>query len=158
MYSLLRIGLTALCALTTTEASQAERHAMLKNRSGGKAIDRHIQKRQSQPSFEVPNAYLNDKTQSYWVNGSALPEVDFNIGESYAGTLPIDDTGKGLFFWFTPTVNPEASDEITLWLNGGPGCSSLNGFLHEQGSVIWQAGTYRPVPNTWAWVRFCAPS
>ena len=31
------------------------------------------------------------------------------------------------------------------------GCSSLDGFFHENGPVIWQAGTYRPVPNTYAW-------
>lgn len=85
--------------------------------------------------------------------GAALPDVDFNIGETYAGNLDIDETGKSLFFWFTPTWNPAASDEITLWLNGGPGCSSLDGFFHEQGPVIWQAGTYRPVPNTWTWAN-----
>ena len=41
--------------------------------------------------------------------------------------LPIGDSEKELFFWFVPTTNPAAKDEITLWLNGGPGCSSLDG-------------------------------
>lgn len=36
-------------------------------------------------------------------------------------------------------------------LNGGPGCSSLLGFLQEIGPVIWRTGTYLPVPNTFAW-------
>ncbi|KJX94244.1 serine carboxypeptidase like protein [Zymoseptoria brevis] len=99
----------------------------------------------------VPNAYLNDKTKPYWVDGGALPEVPFQIGESYSGLVPIDDTGKELFFWFVPSTNPLAKDEITIWLNGGPGCSSLIGFFQENGPVIWQPGTQGPVPNTWAW-------
>ena len=58
--------------------------------------------------------FYNNKTAPFWVNGSALPDVYFDIGESYAGLLPIDDT-KELYFWFVPTTNPAASDEITIW-------------------------------------------
>lgn len=115
--------LTLLSCVLAANASIASRHAAKNNQ---------VLKRQAQPSRDVPNAYLNNKTQPYWVNGSALPEVDFNIGESYSGLLPIDDS-KELFFWFVPTTNPAASEEITIWLNGGPGCSSLDGFLHEVG-------------------------
>ncbi|SMQ51267.1 unnamed protein product [Zymoseptoria tritici ST99CH_3D7] len=99
----------------------------------------------------VPNTYLNNKTKPYWVDGLALPEVSFQIGETYSGLVPIDDTGRELFFWFVPSTNPLAKDEITIWLNGGPGCSSLIGFFQENGPVIWQPGTQGPVPNTWAW-------
>ncbi|KAF2164746.1 hypothetical protein M409DRAFT_67836 [Zasmidium cellare ATCC 36951] len=114
-------------------------------------MERSLRKRQlHQPSRPSPNHYLNKKTKPYWVNGSALPEVDFNIGESYSGLLPIDHS-KELFFWFVPSTNPAAKDEITIWLNGGPGCSSLDGFFHENGPVVWQPGTFLPVPNTWAW-------
>jgi hypothetical protein len=87
------------------------------------------------------SSFLTNATKPFAVNGSALPDVHFDIGESYAGLLPIDDTSdRELFFWFVPSTNPAASDEIMIWLNGGPGCSSLDGFLHENGPVIWQSG------------------
>jgi len=58
------------------------------------------------------------------VNGSGIPEVNFDAGESYAGTLSIDDNAENqnqLFFWFWPSDNVNATDEIVIWLNGGPG-------------------------------------
>ncbi|KAI4212200.1 MAG: hypothetical protein LQ351_005069 [Letrouitia transgressa] len=106
------------------------------------------QKRQS--------SYLNDATQKYVVNGTGLPDVDFDIGESYAGLLPISSASnetRQLYFWFFPSPNPSADDEITIWLNGGPGCSSLEGLFQENGPVIWQYGTYKPVYNPWTWVN-----
>lgn len=56
------------------------------------------------------------------VNGSGLPNVDFDVGESYAGSLPIsrdaNDTNQ-LFFWFFPSENQTVAKEITIWLTGG---------------------------------------
>lgn len=42
--------------------------------------------------------------------------------ESYAGLLPISDAKNAseLYFWFFPSANVNASDEILIWLNGGP--------------------------------------
>lgn len=53
-----------------------------------------------------------------------MPEVDFDVGESYAGQLPISTRANerdNLFFWFFPTVNEETQrkKEIVIWLNGG---------------------------------------
>jgi Serine carboxypeptidase len=56
------------------------------------------------------------------VNGSAIPDVNFDIGESYAGLLPISSKANEtseLYFWFVPSENPAACDEILIWLNGG---------------------------------------
>ncbi|KAF2861342.1 alpha/beta-hydrolase [Piedraia hortae CBS 480.64] len=95
----------------------------------------------------------NNKTAQFYVDGSAIPNVTFDIGPSYAGLLPIssEPNSSELFFWFFPSSNPFASDEILIWLNGGPGCSSLEGLLQEIGPFLWQYGTFRPVQNPWAW-------
>lgn len=66
--------------------------------------------------------YQTDCSTEFAVNGSGIPEVDFDIGEAYAGRLSIsddlDDENK-LFFWFQPSPNPAAEKEIVIWLNGG---------------------------------------
>jgi carboxypeptidase D len=60
---------------------------------------------------------------------------------------------RELFFWFFPSGNPAAAKEITIWLTGGPGCSSLSAALQENGPFLWQPGTAAPFPNPWAWNR-----
>lgn len=100
-------------------------------------------------------AFETHITSEYAVNGTGIPEVDFDIGESYAGLLPISSSSASsqLYFWFFPSSNPAASDEITIWLNGGPGCSSLEGLLQENGPFLWQYGTFKPVQNQWSWSK-----
>ncbi|KAL1310734.1 hypothetical protein AAFC00_000987 [Neodothiora populina] len=95
----------------------------------------------------------NNKTMKYAVNGTAIPEVDFDIGESYAGLMPISEqkNASELYFWYFPSEDKKATDEILIWLNGGPGCSSLEGVLQENGPFIWQYGTNKPVKNNYAW-------
>ncbi|KAK5702256.1 hypothetical protein LTR17_022474 [Elasticomyces elasticus] len=118
--------------------------------------------------------WLTDATQKFAVNGTGIPDVPFDIGESYAGLLPISGASnetRELYFWFFPstsehrclslvrdTVNPslldpDAGEEITIWLNGGPGCSSLSGLLTENGPFTWEAGTLSPVQNPYTWVN-----
>lgn len=53
---------------------------------------------------------------------TSLPDVPFDIGEMYAGLIPIDmkNKSRALYFVFQPTIG-EPVDEIVIWLNGGPG-------------------------------------
>ena len=44
-------------------------------------------------------------------------------------------------------------NSITIWLNGGPGCSSLEGFLEENGPWLWQPGVFAPVENSYTWAN-----
>jgi len=61
-----------------------------------------------------------DSLPAYQV--TSLPDVAYDIGEMYSGLVPIDERNKSraLFFVFQPTIGPPV-DEITIWLNGGPG-------------------------------------
>ncbi|KAG5928604.1 hypothetical protein E4U42_000318 [Claviceps africana] len=102
----------------------------------------------------VASRFRSDKTRKYLLDGKAIPDVDFDIGEAYAGQMSISDDPNGpdkFFFWFQPSPNPAADKEILIWLNGGPGCSSLEGLIQENGPFSWQYGTFKPVPNPWAW-------
>ncbi|KAJ9141753.1 Carboxypeptidase [Pleurostoma richardsiae] len=115
----------------------------------GEALYHHESKRATADPL-----FLNSNTTKFAVNGTGIPDVDFDVGESYAGQLPITDDPDGedkLFFWFFPSTNTDADKEILIWLNGGPGCSSFEGLLQENGPFLWQYGTYRPVSNPWAW-------
>ncbi|KAL8644485.1 MAG: hypothetical protein Q9210_007233, partial [Variospora velana] len=92
------------------------------------------QKRQS--SYLNPSSRSNDLEAFIWeqfvVNGTAIPDVDFDIGESYAGLLPISSASnetRELYF------------------------CSLEGLLQENGPFLWQYGTFAPVKNPYTWVN-----
>ncbi|KAJ0387432.1 hypothetical protein COL922a_002253 [Colletotrichum nupharicola] len=100
--------------------------------------------------------FLTEKSKKFVVNGTAIPDVNFDVGESYAGLLPISqdpNEERQLYFWFFPSTNPDAGKEVLIWLNGGPGCSSLSGLITENGPFLWQDGTLAPTPNSYSWTN-----
>lgn len=50
----------------------------------------------------------------------------------YSGYLASSETKK-LHYYLVASEGDPAVDPVTLWFNGGPGCSSLDGFLYEHG-------------------------
>ncbi|XP_059281138.1 putative serine carboxypeptidase-like 23 [Lycium ferocissimum] len=51
--------------------------------------------------------------------------VDFN---QYSGYVTVDQSaGRALFYYFVESPLDSASKPLVVWLNGGPGCSSLGG-------------------------------
>lgn len=107
------------------------------------------------PIKSISLTSLTHPHPAFAVNGQDFPGVHFDIGESYAGRLPIigTDAPNELFFWYFPSANPAASNEITIWLAGGPGCSSLDGLIQENGPFLWQPGTAYPLPNPFSWTH-----
>ncbi|KAE9967794.1 hypothetical protein EG327_011300 [Venturia inaequalis] len=143
----------AFSALLLGELAYAEYDA----RNAFKKAERTIPATPEHPRLNKrASPFYTEKTKRFWVNGKAIPDVPFDVGESYAGLLPISTSKnetRELYFWFFPSANPKASGEITLWLNGGPGCSSLRGLLTENGPFTWMPGTFKPVQNSYSWTN-----
>ncbi|KAJ3274035.1 hypothetical protein HDV01_003528, partial [Terramyces sp. JEL0728] len=74
---------------------------------------------------------------------------DANV-KQIAGYLDTDDDDH-FFFWFFESRSKPATDPLVLWLNGGPGCSSLTGLLMELGPCRPTAGGADTVDNAHSW-------
>ncbi|KAJ3984287.1 Alpha/Beta hydrolase protein [Lentinula detonsa] len=51
----------------------------------------------------------------------------------YTGYLDVDAGAKHLFFYFFESRGDPDRDDVMMWINGGPGCSSSMGLLMELG-------------------------
>jgi serine carboxypeptidase-like clade 1 len=61
-------------------------------------------------------------------DGAQLPS------KHYAGYVTVSEKlGSRLFYYLVESERDPAKDPLVLWLNGGPGCSSFDGFVYEHG-------------------------
>jgi carboxypeptidase C (cathepsin A) len=79
-----------------------------------------------------------------------LPDYPY-IGEMYSGYLRLSNPQKQLHYMFFPSQNDPESDPVVLWLNGGPGCSSLLGWSQEHGPCVFgeQSDQFELNPYSW---------
>ncbi|KAK9106321.1 hypothetical protein Syun_022332 [Stephania yunnanensis] len=77
------------------------------------------------------------------------PAVNF---QHYAGYVTVNENnGTALFYWFFESTNTPASKPLLLWLNGGPGCSSVGfGEAQELGPFLVRKGLEIEL-NNYAW-------
>ncbi|KAM1014658.1 serine carboxypeptidase-like 45 isoform X1 [Malus sylvestris] len=62
------------------------------------------------------------------------PQVNF---QQYAGYVTVDEKqGRSLFYYFVEAQTDPASKPLVLWLNGGPGCSSVGGAFIAHGPFL----------------------
>lgn len=59
------------------------------------------------------------------------------------------------FFWFVESRESPETAPLTIWLNGGPGSSSMLGFFEEAGpcEVVLSDGSYGTQARPWGWDR-----
>ncbi|KAL2852847.1 Alpha/Beta hydrolase protein [Aspergillus pseudoustus] len=75
---------------------------------------------------------------------------------SWAGRLPVPNTeeGNALFFWLFQTEDPAYDDNLLIWFNGGPGCSSLIGLTTGNGPVSFEGNSTRAMANPYSWSKY----
>jgi carboxypeptidase C (cathepsin A) len=50
--------------------------------------------------------------------------------------VPVESGAKNLFYWYFEATESPETKPLLLWLNGGPGCSSLAGMWVENGPFV----------------------
>ena len=79
-----------------------------------------------------------------------LPGTSAFDTPTYSGFLEVTET-KRLHYVFTESLDNPASDPLILWFNGGPGCSSMLGFMQENGPRIIDDGEDYLKENPYPW-------
>lgn len=77
-----------------------------------------------------------------------------NVGFShYAGHVTVNEEhGRALFYWFFEASSQKQHKPLVLWLNGGPGCSSMGyGATQEIGPFLVDFTGARLAFNKYAW-------
>ncbi|KAE9587233.1 putative carboxypeptidase D [Lupinus albus] len=80
------------------------------------------------------------------------PKVEF---KQYAGYVDIDvKHGRSLFYYFVEADHDPDNKALTLWLNGGPGCSSIGGGAFTELGPFYPKGNGRGLrKNSMSWNR-----
>eukprot|EP01017_Pseudomicrothorax_dubius_P027409 TRINITY_DN3153_c0_g1_i3.p1 TRINITY_DN3153_c0_g1~~TRINITY_DN3153_c0_g1_i3.p1 ORF type:complete len:475 (+),score=108.32 TRINITY_DN3153_c0_g1_i3:158-1582(+) len=80
-----------------------------------------------------------------------LPENYNRTPKMYSGYLNIPGTQKKYHYVFFQSQSKPFEDPVVLWLNGGPGCSSMEGVLAENGPFLFPDGKDTFFVNQYSW-------
>ncbi|PSR72472.1 hypothetical protein PHLCEN_2v11686 [Hermanssonia centrifuga] len=108
-----------------------------------------------------PSTGFSPEWQTYFQVTSSLPNVTFPLNRNWAGNIPVDrheHPNNTLFFWgfekengsLTAAANEREDEPWGIWLNGGPGSSSMLGLLFENGPLHIQ-NNYSMASNNFSW-------
>ena len=79
-----------------------------------------------------------------------LPMAEAFSSDTYSGFLDASETKK-LHYVYAESLDDPANDPVQIWFNGGPGCSSMLGFMQENGPRVIDDGEDYLKTNDHAW-------
>jgi len=83
-----------------------------------------------------------------------LPEMGvFDKYGAFSGYLDIVDTSKKIHYLFFEAQNDSENAPVLIWFNGGPGCSSMLGFMQENGPFRIESGGTKFHESEFSWNR-----
>ncbi|KAJ2354637.1 hypothetical protein H4S02_013116, partial [Coemansia sp. RSA 2611] len=115
-------------------------------------------------AFGAPDAATASKRDEDRVGGLPYRGGEQPLNESYSGHITVRTwTPKGeaslansgsakLFYWYFPAITPKVeAPPLVLWIQGGPGSSSMIGLFTEMGPLeLTDAGEFYRRNVTWA--------
>jgi cathepsin A (carboxypeptidase C) len=69
----------------------------------------------------------------------------------FSGYLSVPGTTKRLHYWYVESQSKPESAPLVLWMNGGPGCSSMEGLIYENGPFQVSEDGKRLNENPYSW-------
>lgn len=91
---------------------------------------------------------------------NSLPSIDmvspvndypYKNHKLHSGFLDINGGARQLHYVLAESQNDPEKDPLIVWSNGGPGCSSMMGFLVENGPMVFEDGDDKVRVNPYAW-------
>ena len=79
-----------------------------------------------------------------------LPECAKFDFDMYSGYLDVNETKK-LHYVLVESQDSPKTDPLVIWFNGGPGCSSMLGFMQEHGPCVIDDGETELKTNPFPW-------
>ncbi|KAM0205557.1 hypothetical protein ACHAQI_009117 [Fusarium lateritium] len=91
-------------------------------------------------------------TKTKIVSNSGICETTPGVNQ-HSGYFSVG-TNMNMFFWFFESRKNAKTAPLALWLNGGPGCSSMIGLFQENGPCTFNNGGSKPTLNPYSWNSF----
>ncbi|KAG9308308.1 Alpha/Beta hydrolase protein [Chiua virens] len=105
---------------------------------------------------EIPNtrqavfrSQIHPDTNLRYITNSGVCETTPGVNQ-YSGYIDVG-TNMSMWFWFFEARNSPETAPFTLWLNGGPGCSSMVGLFQENGPCMVNADGNSTYLNPYSW-------
>ncbi len=91
-------------------------------------------------------AGLTNSFASAWNSWATEP----NLHSEYVW-IGDEKNPKAIFTVLVESDRDSDSDPLLIWTNGGPGCSSLSGFINEHGPYLIPQGESNLKKNLYSW-------